>query len=167
MARDALLAELDQEMAATRVVLERVPAAHLAWKPHEKSFSLGGLAAHLAELPRWGSRILDQRVVRSGRGRAAAPERRGDGSAGDPCAASSSASADVRASLVEKTDGELRATWTLLRAGVPVMKMPRLTALERFLIHHMIHHRGQMTVYLRLHDVPLPPIYGPTADERM
>jgi uncharacterized damage-inducible protein DinB len=164
--RDALLAELDQEMAATRVVLERVPAAHLAWKPHEKSFSLGGLAAHLAELPHWGCRILDRESYDLAD---TAPRQVNDLSVdlAEILRRFEQSSSDVRRSLVDKTDGELRATWTLARAGVPIMKMPRLTALERFLVHHTIHHRGQMTVYLRLHDVPLPPIYGPTADERM
>lgn len=75
--------------------------------------------------------------------------------------------AAVRRSLLDATDGTLDAPWTLKRGGKTIMSMPRLAAIRRFLLNHLVHHRGQMTVYLRLHDVPLPPLYGPSADETM
>jgi uncharacterized damage-inducible protein DinB len=75
--------------------------------------------------------------------------------------------AAVRRSLIEATDGTLDAVWSLKRGGKTIMSMPRLAAIRRFLLNHLVHHRGQMTVYLRLHEVPLPPIYGPSAAETM
>ena len=76
-------------------------------------------------------------------------------------------SAEVRRTLVDRTDAELAAPWMLKSEGHLVMSLPRVSALRRFLLNHLVHHRGQLTVYLRLHNVPLPPIYGPSADEGM
>jgi uncharacterized damage-inducible protein DinB len=162
--REAFVAEVDHEMAATRRVLERVPDDALDWKPHDRSFSIGGLASHLAELPHWGRQILDADFYDL----ATAPKR----------VAVEAARAvvletfdrhlgDVRRALAARSDAELAAPWTLRRAGHALLWMPRIAALRRFFLHHAIHHRGQMTVYLRLRDVAVPPLYGPTADERM
>jgi uncharacterized damage-inducible protein DinB len=162
--RDSLLPEFDQEMAATRQVLERLPEPAFGWRPHPNSYDLGGLATHLAQIPHWGSSIL----TRDGYDLAAAGPR---------AAALTTVTAvlerfdahvrDVRQALVEMTDGELQATWTLTRGAHLILSMPRVAALRAFVVHHTIHHRGQMTVYLRLQDVPLPPLYGTTADELM
>ena len=75
--------------------------------------------------------------------------------------------AEVRRGLLDRADGQLQATWSLKHGRQTLLTMPRIAAFRRFLLHHVIHHRGQMTVYLRMHGVPLPPTYGPTADERM
>lgn len=163
-AKDTLLPEFDQEMAATRLVLERLPEAAFGWRPHEKSYDLGGLATHLAQIPRWGSSILTRDAYDL-----AAP--------GPATTALTTVAAvlerfdrhvsDVRAALVEMGDSQLLAPWALRRGGHLILSMPRLAAIRAFVLHHMIHHRGQLTVYLRLQNVPLPPLYGPTADELM
>lgn len=163
--RDSLLPEFDHEMAVTRRLLERLPEPVFAWKPHEKSFHLGGLATHLAQIPHWGRAILDREsydLSEAGATRAAEQttvkgvlevfDRHVD---------------ELRKRLLDKTDAELMAPWALMRGSQLVMSLPRLAALRSFVLHHVIHHRGQLTVYLRLQDVPLPPIYGSTADEKM
>jgi uncharacterized damage-inducible protein DinB len=162
--KDTLLPEFDQEMAATRRVLERLPEPAFGWRPHPKSYDLGGLATHLAQIPHWGSSILTRDAHDL-----AAP--------GAPTAALTTVAdvlerfdrhvREVRAALVEMADGQLLAPWMLRRGGHVVLSMPRIAALRAFVLHHSIHHRGQLTVYLRLQDVPLPPLYGSTADELM
>ena len=161
----ALLSEFDDEVAITRRLLDRLPDAAFAWRPHARSMSLGELATHLAQIPRWGASILER-----------------DGydlevdSKGHPAAETSRRAvleifdrhtSDVRRALVARLDAELAAPWALRRAGRLVMSLPRASAIRRFVLNHLVHHRGQLTVYLRMQDVPLPPLYGPTADERM
>jgi uncharacterized damage-inducible protein DinB len=160
-----LLPELDHEMALTRDVLTRLPEAALAWKPHERSFSLGALAAHLAVLPKWGLSILEHDAYDLDAG-GASP------AADPPSAASVLESFDrhasaLRRALVERAEVELDARWSLLRGSRVLMTMPRHAALRRFLLNHTVHHRGQMTVYLRLQNTPVPPMYGSSADERL
>ena len=160
--RDSLLPEFDQETAATRRVLERVPDAALEWRPHAKSFNMGELATHLSRLPHWGTLILKQDsydLATSGpRGQAlptiAAILTQFDANV-----------REVRTTLVEMTDGQLLQPWTLRRGDRVVMSVPKVSAVRGFVVRHLVHHRGQMTVYLRMNDVPLPPLYGPTADE--
>lgn len=162
--RDAFIVEFDHEMAATRRVLERVPEDAFDWTPHERSFSLGGLASHLAQLPHWGRQILDDESydLAGATGRSAPKASRAE-----VLDTFDQHVSDVRRALVTGSDAELAAPWTLKRGTHIVLSMPRIAALRRFLLHHVIHHRGQLTVYLRLRDVPVPPLYGPTADERM
>lgn len=162
--RDAFIAEFDHEMAVTRKVLDRVPDEQFAWKPHEKSFSMAGLATHLSQLPHWGRQILDNEFYDLATGSTQAPPRE---NRAEVLANFDRHVAEVRSALVGSSDAELNAVWTLKRGGHTVLSLPRLQALRTFLMNHVIHHRGQMTVYLRLQGVPLPPIYGPTADERM
>jgi uncharacterized damage-inducible protein DinB len=160
--RDSLLPEFDQETAATRRVLERVPDSTLEWRPHEKSFNMGELATHLSRLPHWGTLILKQDsydLAASGpRGQAlptvAAILQQFDTNV-----------REVRAMLVDMTEGQLLQPWTLRRGDRVVMSVPKVSAVRGFVVRHLVHHRGQMTVYLRMNDVPLPPLYGPTADE--
>jgi uncharacterized damage-inducible protein DinB len=163
-ARDTLLPDFDQEMAATRLVLARVPEAALAWRPHPSSYDLGGLASHVAQIPHWGTAILQ----RDAHDLAAA------GPPSSPLATVTAVLdrfdrhvAEVRAALVAAADGQLLAPWTLRRGDRLILSMPRIAAIRAFVLHHTIHHRGQLTVYLRLQGVPLPPLYGPTADESM
>jgi len=162
---ESLLPEFDREMGLTRRVLERVPDGVFAWKPHEKSMTLGRLAEHLAELPSW----LRVSIVESGI----------EMSAGRPEGYQSPATraavvelfdrnaADARAALLGRTDAELMAPWTLKAQGKEVFTMPKAVVIRGFVMNHIIHHRGQMSVYLRLHNVPVPSIYGPSADEAM
>ena len=158
---DALLPEFDREMTTTRTVLERVPEDRFAWKPHVKSFSLGELATHVANLPTWGTETLNRSEIDVG----GSPTLAAMSSRADVLAAFDTNVAAARAALVGKTDAELAAPWSLKRSGKTVFSMPKSTVLRAFVLSHLIHHRGQLTVYLRLLDVPVPSIYGPSADE--
>jgi uncharacterized damage-inducible protein DinB len=162
--KDGLLPEFDHEMGATRRVLERVPVADLAWKPHEKSFPLGHLAAHIANLPTWVGIAMDGTELDvTEAGASARPEP--PTSVGELLERFDTNVRKARAKIDEQTDAALVAPWTLKNAGQVMFTMPKLAVLRSFVMNHMIHHRGQLTVYLRLRNVPLPSIYGPTADE--
>lgn len=162
--KESLLPEWDHEMGTTRRLLERVPAADFAWKPHEKSMSLGQLAGHMANLPRWCTLILDGSVLELAD---IADDRRSR----EPQSVElllkefDQKSSAARANLAQRLDPELLAPWTLKNEGHEVFTLPRVSAIRSFVLNHSIHHRGQLSVYLRLRNVPLPPIYGPTADE--
>ena len=161
--RESLLPEFDHETTMTRVVLERLPEAAFDWRPHPKSYTLGGLATHLAQIPHWGTSILTKDFYDL----ASSTTR-------DPLTSLKAVLEtfdghvrEVRSALVGLTDGQLLQPWALRRAEKIVLSMPRVSALRGFVVRHLVHHRGQMTVYLRLNGVPLPPLYGPTADETM
>ena len=163
--KDALLPEFDHEMATTRRLLERVPDAEFAWRPHEKSMSLGQLAGHIANLPLWCSATLQNTVLDldafGDDARPRQPESRG--------ALLQEFDAKVKAAralLSEQSDPELLTPWTLKKGGHEIFTMPRISAIRSFVMNHLIHHRGQLSVYLRLKNVPIPAIYGPTADEQ-
>jgi uncharacterized damage-inducible protein DinB len=159
--KDGLLAEFDHEMATTRKLLERLPDAKLSWKPHVKSYSLGGLATHLANLPVWTHTVLNDTSFDLA---ADLPHVQEKTSRGDVLAAFDENTRRARA-VMDKTDAEYMARWSLMRGEHEVFSLPRIAAWRSFVMSHIIHHRGQLSVYLRLNDVPLPPIYGPTADE--
>jgi uncharacterized damage-inducible protein DinB len=138
-----------------------VPEDQLDWQPHAKSMSLGGLVTHLANLANWGLTTLDQSELDVG---GTAPltsitSRRQLLETFDRNAAA------TRAVLSAKSDAELMAPWTLKRDGKTMFSMPKASVWRSFVLNHLIHHRGQLSVYLRLRDVPLPSIYGPSADE--
>jgi uncharacterized damage-inducible protein DinB len=158
-----LLPEFDQEMAVTRRLLERAPAQAFAWTPHPKSFTLGKLATHLSRIPHWGDRILTGSgydiVLDS------TPAAPSHDSPGAVLQAFDITVASVRGLLTTLSDAELMAPWQLKRKGEVLLTVPRVAAFKSFVINHIVHHRGQLSVYLRLQDVPLPPMYGPTADE--
>jgi uncharacterized damage-inducible protein DinB len=161
-ARASLAADLDAEIRLTRGILTRVPAASLGWAPHPKSFTLGGLTTHLANLPHWGTRILtaDGYDLATATGRHPALTSRED-----ILGTFDRHVDEVAHALMTQPLGALQSEWVLRRGAAVVLALSRADALRRFLLHHLIHHRGQLTVYLRLLDVPLPPLYGPTADE--
>lgn len=159
---DALLPEFDREMAATRRLLALIPDAHLAWAPHEKSMSLARLGTHLAELPAWAPRILEQSLFDLD---ANPIERREAPSVAAMLDLFDRTVATARAALAARTDGEYLARWTFRKDGHDVFTLPRAAVIRTMVMNHAIHHRGQLTVYLRLLGVPLPPLYGPTADE--
>ncbi len=163
--KDALLPEYDHEMGTTRRLLERVPEADFAWKPHDKSMTLGQLAGHLANLPRWCGAILDLSVFDlATAGEDARP--RSPVSRAALLQEFDTKVGDARASIARRTDQELMAPWTLKQGTQEIFTMPRISALRSFVMNHSIHHRGQLSVYLRLRNVPLPSMYGPTADEQ-
>ena len=159
--KDTLLAEFDHEMGTTRRLIERLPDEQLAWKPHEKSMSLGGLATHLSNLPNWGSTILNDASFDVA---TAPPNVTAGASRAEILTMFDGAVAKTRTSL-DKTDAELSATWKLTRGDQEMFSMPRVAAFRTFVLYHVVHHRGQLSVYLRLNNVPVPAIYGPTADE--
>lgn len=159
--KDALLAEFDHEMGTTRKLLERIPDAQLGWKPHETSRTFGGLAAHLSNLPNWGSTILNDPSFDLAGG---PPHMTEGGSRAEILQHFDKATAQTRAAM-DKTDDEYTRFWTLERDGHEMFSMPRAGAFRTFILHHMIHHRGQLSVYLRMNNVPVPAIYGPSADE--
>jgi uncharacterized damage-inducible protein DinB len=159
---DALLPEFDHEMTTARTVLERVPEAKLDWKPHVRSFSLGVLATHVAMLPTWATETLTRGEIDLDPNQASPSAL---SSRGDLLAAFDKNVADARAALAGKTDAELLAMWSLKRGGRTLFTMPKAAVLRSFVMNHLVHHRGQLTVYLRLLDVPVPSIYGPSADE--
>jgi uncharacterized damage-inducible protein DinB len=162
---DALLPEFDREMAVTRRLLERLPDDQFRWQPHPKSMTLGRLAEHLAELPHWASATITQDGIDMAAGR---PDGYAPPTTREAVLAMFDANvARARAVLTGRSDAELLAPWSLQKAGQTIFTMPKVAVLRSFVFSHMIHHRGQLSVYLRLHDVPLPSIYGPSADEAM
>lgn len=164
MIRDVLLAEFDHEMAVTRRLLDRCPAG-FDWTPHPRSFTLGALATHLTRLPRWGEWILARDsydlVVDH------APATPPFATLPEVLDAFDHSVRVVRAALIATSDAELGAPWSLRRNGTTLMTLPRMSAFKTYVVNHTIHHRGQLSVYLRLLDIPLPAIYGPSADEPM
>jgi uncharacterized damage-inducible protein DinB len=163
---ETLLPEFDQEMANTRKVLERVPFEKNSWKPHAKSFDFGGLATHVATMPGWASLTLTQDAFDY------APPG-GEGYKA-PTFASNKELVDAfdkgvkeaRAAIVAADDSKLLAPWSLLGGGKTIFTMPRVAVLRSMVMNHLIHHRAQLGVYLRLNDIPVPALYGPTADEQ-
>jgi uncharacterized damage-inducible protein DinB len=159
--KDALLSEYDHEMATTRKLLARLPDEKLRWRPHEKSRSLGDLAIHLANLPQWTQAILDKSSFDLDQ----APPAAGEATSGAAVLGAFDQCAARARTFLDRTDAEYLAPWTLNRGGQQMFTLPRVAAFRAFVLSHLIHHRGQLSVYLRLNDVPVPSIYGPSADE--
>jgi len=162
--RNLALGDLDHELGRTRRTLERVPDEHLGWQPHEKSWPLGTLAAHIANLPRWSGRILERDEFDLATIAPPDPSQR-PGSRDDLLRGFDAAVADLRAGLDAADDHALSARWTLRQGERVVMTIPRAAAIRTICISHMIHHRGQLTVYLRQVGAAVPALYGPSADE--
>lgn len=161
----ALVAEFDQEIATTRKLLERTPFAAVSWKPHPKSMSLGQLAGHLAEIPSWGGPILQlaELDIAPVGGPAYTPPT--FDSLDALVALLDRNAAEARPVLAAMTDEEFQLPWTMLVGGVRAFTSPRIGVVRTWVLNHLVHHRGQFSVYLRLQDVPLPGIYGPSADD--
>jgi len=160
-----ILPEFDHEMANTRKTLARVPDDKFAWKPHEKSMSLGGLSTHLANIPSWTANTfdgdeLDIAPVGGPPYRLEEPE-----STAALLEAFDKNVANARAALEAATDESWQGKWSLLSGGKTIFILPRAAVMRGFILSHSIHHRAQLGVYLRLLDVPLPSIYGLSADE--
>jgi uncharacterized damage-inducible protein DinB len=163
--RDSLLPEYDHEMGTTRRLLERTPEAELAWKPHEKSMTLGELAGHITNIPRWCKAIIEHSVFDMNSVGEDARRRPPPASVAELLANFDTRTAEARQALAAADDPDMLALWTLKQGDHEIFTLPRVAAVRSFIMNHVVHHRGQLSVYLRLKDVPLPPIYGPTADE--
>jgi len=163
--KDALLPEFDHEMATTRSLLAIVPEQHRDWLPHAKSYTLGRLASHIANLPAWLTATMDATELDLQSAAAWTPP---DYSTTQGNVAYFDAMVTkARDSLSRASDPDFIVGWTLKTGGVAHFTMPRIAVVRSFVLNHIIHHRGQLSVYLRLRDVPLPNIYGPTADTPM
>ena len=161
----ALLPEFDHEMQNTRKVLERVPEGKPDYRPHPKSMAMGRLAAHVAEIPKWaGMTLTTESLDISPPG---APPRTPSvmTSRQELLLGFDTVVAESRAAIAGASDAELAKPWTLLAGGRTVLTMPKAAVLRSFVLSHLIHHRAQLGVYLRLNDVAVPSIYGPSADE--
>ena len=160
---ELLLPELDQELATTRRVLERVPDDKLGWKPHEKSFSMGELASHVANLIKWtdvtmNKTEMDMATVPPGDMNKAATSRAQLLEWFDANAASAR-------TAMNRSDADYFVPWTLKQGAQVFFTMPRYGCIRSFVINHVVHHRAQLSVYLRLNNIAVPAIYGPSADE--
>jgi uncharacterized damage-inducible protein DinB len=162
----SMLPEFDQEMTTTRKLLECVPEGKADWKPHPKSMTLARLAGHVAELPGWGGTTLTSTELDF------APV---GGPAFQPTFFTTRAAtlklfdeqvAVARAALQKVSDADLMVTWTLKSGGKVLMSMPRIAVIRSMVMNHIVHHRAQLGVYLRLLDIAIPGSYGPSADDR-
>ena len=158
---DGLLAELEQEAQTTRRVLERIPQAHLSWKPHPKSMSLGQLALHVATVPGNVAEFAAKDTV------PVPPDfvQPEAATSAELLPALTESVAKARRALGGFDDAKMSAMWRLQNNGREVMVMPRVAMVRAIMLNHWYHHRGQLLVYLRLLDQPVPSVYGPTADE--
>ena len=161
----SLLGEFDHEMTNTRKALERVPDGKFDWKPHTKSMSMGALAGHIAQIPLWAKLTIETPQFD------VAP-------VGGPAVQQAELKTraqvldffdkhvpEARAALAGASDQSMMTTWTLLSGGKTIFTMPRVAVLRGMIMNHLIHHRAQLGVYLRLNDIPVPATYGPSADE--
>jgi len=158
---DALLSELEHESITTRRVLERVPQAHLSWRPHPRSWSLGQLALHIATVPGNVAELASMDTI---------PEpptfvQQEAATSAELLPALTASVAKARHHLGDFDDAKMSATWRLMSGGREVLAMPRVAFTRGIMLNHWYHHRGQLLVYLRLLDVPVPSVYGPSADE--
>jgi uncharacterized damage-inducible protein DinB len=157
---DSLLQELEQEAQTTRRVLERVPDAHLGWKPHEKSMSLGQLALHVATVPGGVAEIAAQPSIQTPP--FTQPSAK---SAAELVPTLEESVAKAKQLLGGMSDEDMAFNWRLMDGDREVFAMPRVAVLRAIMLNHWYHHRGQLSVYLRQLNVPVPSIYGPSADE--
>jgi uncharacterized damage-inducible protein DinB len=161
----SILPEFDHEMANTRKTLERVPDDKFSWKPHEKSMTLGGLATHLANIPSWTKNTFAADELDIAPPGAPPYKLEEAKSTAELLEAFDKHVASARAALEAATDENWQGKWSLLMTGKPIFTLPRTAVMRGFILSHSIHHRAQLGVYLRLLDVPVPSIYGPSADE--
>jgi uncharacterized damage-inducible protein DinB len=162
---ERMLPEFDHEMANTRKTLERVPEDKFAWKPHEKSTSMGRLASHTAEIPGYACRALGTESFDVAPPGGPRHEFLDASSRKQLLEAFDRNVAQARAAIAAASDEDLLKSWSLMLGGNPIFTLPRIAVLRSFVMNHLIHHRAQLGVYLRLNDVPVPSIYGPSADE--
>jgi uncharacterized damage-inducible protein DinB len=157
---EMLLPEFDHEMSSTRTMLERVPDDKFDWKPHQKSMSMGRLASHTAEMADWAHVVTTTDKLEltpdmkpfNAKNRAELLDK------------FDKSAAEARKAIAGASDEDLAKIWSLIYNGNPVLTMPRSAVLRSMVMNHIIHHRAQLSVYLRLNEIPVPGMYGPSAD---
>ena len=162
---EALLPEFDQEAAGVRRTLERVPADKFEWRPHEKSGTMIWLAGHLANLPQWAKLTMAADELDLAPGGEQMPMPPTPASVDELVATFDRHAAEARAAIAAASDADFMKPWSLLNNGTVLMTLPKAAVIRSFVMNHLIHHRAQLGVYLRMNDVPVPSIYGPSADE--
>lgn len=158
---ESLLSELEQELTNTRRTLERVPTDKFDYKPHQKSGTMGWLAGHIANIPMWGAMTLETENLKM------------DNMEPEPVPPNTEAllstfdanAAKFRDLLKTASNELLMSNWSMEFQGKTIMSMPKIAVLRAMILNHGVHHRGQLTVYLRMNDIPVPALYGPSADE--
>ena len=158
---EPILKELETEGVATRKVLERLPDDKFDWKPHEKSLTLGRLASHVADLPSWVAFTVEQDVLDMG----SSPPPFAAKNAEELVARFDDQMASARKVLQNASDDALLKNWQMKMGDQVLIDAPKADVLRRWVLNHIVHHRAQLSVYLRLNDVPVPAIYGASADE--
>lgn len=161
----SLIAEMDQEMAGTRKTLERIPEDKFDFRPHPKSFPMINLATHIANMLNWGAVTIKQDSFDYAPPGSEPYQEKPAASVAELLEKFDKNLAEFREALSKATDEELMANWSLLGGGKTIFTMPRIACLRGMIFNHLIHHRAQLTVYLRMNDVPVPALYGPSADE--
>ncbi len=159
---ESFLQEFGQEVPSTRTTLERVPMDQFDWQPHGKSMSIGALASHVAGLPSWVPLIVGHDEFDAGGGEA--PPTPPSDTKGLLELFDKNVS-EAQSVIEGAADEEFGKTWSLVRGGEALFSAPKAGVIRRMMLHHMIHHRAQLGVYLRLKDIPVPSVYGPSADE--
>lgn len=159
---ESLIAELQMEAAGTRKMIERVPEKSFGWKPHDKSMTLGRLAYHIAENPQWVSVTVDKDEIDFAAKDYVEKEAK---TTAELLKVFDESLAEAVECLKNASDEKLMGNWTMRNGEQVYFTMPKIAVLRSFVLNHIVHHRGQLSVYLRMLDVPLPQIYGPTADE--
>jgi uncharacterized damage-inducible protein DinB len=161
----SMLPEFDQEMQNTRKTLERVPDDKWSWKPHEKSGTVGWLAGHVGTVPEWITMTINTKELDYAPVGGPAFEPPKISNRKELLAAFDKGSAEARAALASVSDQEMMKDWKLLAGGEAIFTMPRIACIRGMCLNHLIHHRAQLGVYFRLLGVPVPGLYGPSADE--
>jgi uncharacterized damage-inducible protein DinB len=160
----SLLQELEMEMPNTRKTLERIPG-NLDWTPHRKSMTVGRLAQHLAELPDWAVKAITLDELDLAPQGAPPPQPQTAKNSAQVLETFDKNLAAAKAALRNTNDEHLLKPWSLKMGGKTILTMPRVAVVRNFVLNHNIHHRAQLGVYLRLNDIPVPSVYGPSADE--
>lgn len=162
MIRQGMIKEMQHEASQTKRMLERIPVDQFNWKPHEKSRAIGQLAIHVAQIPAWASRILTSTDFDIMTFRREVPEVK---TADDLISISESNVQKAIEDLQNASDEQMFAPWTFRRGDHIILSLPRVAAIRSMAINHLVHHRGQLSVYLRLLNIPVPGMYGASADE--
>jgi uncharacterized damage-inducible protein DinB len=161
----ALLPEFEHETAGLRRVVERIPTHRMDFRPHAKSFTLHDLANHLVSIPGWAITTLKETELDFGLPETQARQPKPSDTVDGLLSTLDKAVAGAREALTQAADEDFRVIWTLKNKGEVMLSLPRIAIYRGFVMNHLVHHRAQLSLYLRMLDVPVPALYGPSADE--